>query len=58
MVGWLRRIETAPVEQGWLEQARRATFSSHTGSSETSEPLDDDVDAHEAYNRWLQKLDR
>ncbi len=58
VVGWLRRVDTAPVEQGWLEQARRATFTTHTGSSESSEPLDDDDAAREAYNRWLQKLDR
>ena len=58
VVGWLRRVDTAPVEQGWLEQARRATFATHTGSAESSEPLDDDDGAREAYNRWLQKLDR
>ena len=57
VVGWLRRVDSTPVEQGWLEQARRATFSTHTGTAETAEPLDDDDDAREAYNRWLQKLD-
>ncbi|WP_375498302.1 cytochrome c oxidase assembly protein [uncultured Jatrophihabitans sp.] len=58
VIGWLRRVDTAPVEQGWLEQARRATFSTHTGSADSAEPLDDDDGAREAYNRWLQKLDR
>ena len=58
VVGWLRRVESTPVEQGWLEQARRATFSTHTGTAETAEPLDDDDSAREAYNQWLEKLNR
>lgn len=59
VVGWLRRVDTAPPERGWLEQARLATFSAHTGSAETDSALiDDDEGAHTAYNDWLAKLDR
>ena len=33
VVGWLRRVDTAPADaKGWLEQARGATFTEHTGS--------------------------
>ncbi|WP_375485442.1 cytochrome c oxidase assembly protein [uncultured Jatrophihabitans sp.] len=58
VIGWLRRVETAPVEQGWLEQARRSTFTTHTGSEESADPLDDDDGARDAYNRWLETLNR
>ena len=37
MVGLVVRlaahVETAPAEQGWLEQARGATFEAHTGAA-------------------------
>lgn len=55
VVGWLRRVDTAPPEQGWLEQARLATFSAHTGSSDDA-LIDDDDGARTAYNDWLAKL--
>ena len=60
VVGWLHRPESrAQDEQGWIEQARRATFAAHTGSAEPpAEGFDDDEDARAAYNRWLARLDR
>jgi cytochrome c oxidase assembly factor CtaG len=59
VVGWLRRVDTAPPEQGWLEQARRATFSAHTGTSEEDGAgIDDDDAARTAYNDWLAKLSK
>lgn len=58
VVDWLRHVEAAAPDRGWLEQARSATFSSHTGSSdESAAAMDSDEAAREAYNRWLQKLD-
>jgi cytochrome c oxidase assembly factor CtaG len=61
VIGWLRDAGAQPgYEQGWLEQARRATFAGHTGTSvEGSEAgtFDDDEDARAAYNRWLARLD-
>jgi cytochrome c oxidase assembly factor CtaG len=54
---WLRTVERAPVERGWLEQARGATFAAHTGSGGTVVD-DEDEAARSAYNEWLQRLDR
>lgn len=59
VVGWLRRVETAPPEHGWLEQARAATFSAHTGRTDREDKfLDEDDSARLAYNEWLAKLNR
>jgi putative copper resistance protein D len=66
VVGWLRRPDLRRRdEQGWAEQARRATFTAHTGaqayapSDEAGAPegFDDDDDARSAYNRWLASLE-
>lgn len=56
VVGWLRNVERAPVQKGWLEQARGAAFSAHTGASD--EHVDDDDTARAAYNEWLERLHR
>jgi len=57
VIGWLRTVESAPTDRGWLEQARSATFESHTGAAEGT-PIDDEDDAaRAAYNDWLAKLD-
>jgi cytochrome c oxidase assembly factor CtaG len=57
VVGWLRTVERAPAEKGWLEQARGATFAAHTGGGD--EVVDDeDESARSAYNDWLQRLNR
>jgi putative copper resistance protein D len=61
VVGWLREAETATRDEpGWLEQARRATFTGHVGdaSSETAEAMDEDEAARGAYNEWLARLDK
>ncbi|MBE7188396.1 cytochrome c oxidase assembly protein [Jatrophihabitans endophyticus] len=59
VLGWLRNVETAPAETGWLEQARSATFAAHTGTDERIDaPLDEDDSARLAYNEWLARLDR
>jgi putative copper resistance protein D len=57
VVSWLRSVERAPVQRGWLEQARGATFTAHTGAV-AGEELDDAEAARAAYNDWLQRLDR
>lgn len=58
VVGWLRHVEAAPAEKGWLEQARGATFAEHTGATQIA-PVDDEDDAaRAAYNEWLARLDR
>lgn len=60
VIGWLRRVEPGD-EKGWLEQARRATFSAHTGTGTTAqaaERFDDDDVARSSYNDWLAQLDR
>ena len=57
VVGWLRTVERAPVQRGWLEQARGAAFTDHTGAR-ADERLDEDDAARVAYNRWLEKLDQ
>jgi len=59
VVGWLRTVDTKPVERGWLEQARSATFQSNTGATESvGEAIDDDEQARLAYNEWLTRLDQ
>jgi cytochrome c oxidase assembly factor CtaG len=62
-VGWIHRPEWARREpDGWLEQARRANFDSHTGAlaserGAADEPdFDDDELRLEQYNAWLRKL--
>jgi putative copper resistance protein D len=58
VVGWLRRVEPGD-EQGWLEQARRASFSAHTGTeAEATQAggIDDDDAARRSYNEWLAQL--
>ncbi len=62
-VGWVHRPEQLRRESGgWLEQARRANFDSHTGAVSTQpttpdEPdFDDDELRLEQYNAWLRKL--
>jgi cytochrome c oxidase assembly factor CtaG len=60
VIGWLRRVE-ASDEKGWLEQARRATFSAHTGVATPESDaarFDDDDAARASYNEWLAQLDR
>jgi putative copper resistance protein D len=57
VVGWLRRVETRPPDQGWLEQARSATFAAHTGGDgDAGAAMDEDDAARAAYNEWLGKL--
>jgi cytochrome c oxidase assembly factor CtaG len=56
VVNWLRSVERAPAEKGWLEQARAATFTAHTGA--TGDEVDEDDAARAAYNDWLAKLNR
>lgn len=64
VVGWLRRSDQRDADQlGWAEQARRATFTEHTGVAVTAasgdDPgFDDDSAARAAYNDWLQSLSR
>jgi cytochrome c oxidase assembly factor CtaG len=59
VIGWLRRADTNPAneESGWLEQARRAAFTEHTGT-DTDEALDGDDAARASYNEWLAQLAR
>jgi cytochrome c oxidase assembly factor CtaG len=64
VVGWLRRPELRERDQlGWGEQARRATFTEHTGLAATAASaddagFDDDDAARSAYNQWLSQLER
>ena len=62
-VGWVHRPEWARRESdGWLEQARRANFDSHTGALASEQSADDEPDFDddelrlEQYNAWLRKL--
>jgi putative copper resistance protein D len=55
VVAWLRTADRVPDRQGWLEQARGATFTAHTGVQEDT-GLDRDDAAREAYNEWLARL--
>jgi hypothetical protein len=56
VVNWLRVVDRRPAQKGWLEQARGATFTEHTGAS--GEDVDEDDAAHAAYNKWLERLNR
>ena len=59
VVHWLRTVEKAPAERGWLEQARGATFAAHTGAEQgDAAAIDDDDAARRAYNEWLARLER
>ena len=60
VIGWLRRVGTDRAdESGWLEQARRATFTEHTGSADTqAETFDEDDATRKSYNAWLADLER
>ncbi len=61
---WSRRPEHIRRDTGgWIERARRATFSVHTGqetaadSSAVSQTFDDDESRRVAYNNWLAGLE-
>jgi putative copper resistance protein D len=56
VANWLRVVDRSPVTKGWLEQARGATFTEHTGVAGSD--VDEDDAARDAYNEWLQRLDR
>jgi putative copper resistance protein D len=56
VVNWLRYVERQPTSNGWLEQARSATFTENTGASGSD--VDADDAAREAYNEWLARLNR
>lgn len=66
-IGWVHQPANRQVEPaGWLEQARRASFSAHTGGSDADPhrpPIaaDDDFDDSDLrlrqYNDWLRRLD-
>jgi putative membrane protein len=56
VVNWLRVVDRRPAPKGWLEQARGAAFTEHTGASGSD--VDEDDAAREAYNEWLQRLNR
>lgn len=60
VLSWLRRVDTEAADRsGWLEQARRATFATHTGAPDPSaETFDDDDAARDSYNAWLADLNR
>lgn len=60
VLAWLRRVDSStPDEKGWLEQARRATFSEHTGAhAPAAEDFDADEAARSAYNDWLAGLEK
>jgi len=60
VLSWLQRVDTTGADRkGWLEQARRATYASHTGAGEPDEAtFDDDDAARESYNAWLANLDK
>jgi len=64
VIGWLRHSDRRQRDQlGWAEQARRATFTEHTGlavrpASEDDAGFDDDTAARSAYNEWLRSLSR
>lgn len=56
VVNWLRMVDRRPAPKGWLEQARGAAFTEHTGASGSD--VDEDDAAREAYNEWLERLNR
>jgi putative copper resistance protein D len=55
VVNWLRVVDRNPAPKGWLEQARGAAFTAHTGASGSD--VDEDDAARDAYNEWLARLD-
>jgi putative copper resistance protein D len=58
VVSWLRTVDRAPAQKGWLEQARGATFAAHTGAPDEGTVNDEDDAAREAYNSWLESLEK
>ncbi len=58
VAGWLRVVDRGPAEKGWLEQARGATFAAHTGAADTGAVDDEDDAARQAYNRYLERLEK
>ncbi len=58
VLGWLRTADSTPARRGWLEQARGAAFSEHTGAGGDDELDTEDDAARAAYNDWLAELDR
>jgi putative copper resistance protein D len=55
VVGWLRTADRVPERRGWLEQARGATFTEHTGAGDDAGLGEDDA-ARQAYFQWLERL--
>ncbi|MDT4892641.1 MAG: copper resistance protein [Pseudonocardiales bacterium] len=59
VMAWLRQAEHQADEPGWLEQARHAAFSEHTGgTAQPPEQFDEDDAARASYNEWLGTLNR
>lgn len=58
VIDWLRNVDTAAPDRGWLEQARAATFSDHTGTVGEAADIDADERAREAYNQWLTRINK
>jgi cytochrome c oxidase assembly factor CtaG len=61
VIGWLRAADTRHGDEpGWLEQARLAAFSGHTGTDAepAADTFDDDDAARASYNAWLARLDQ
>jgi cytochrome c oxidase assembly factor CtaG len=56
VVNWLRYVDRGTAPKGWLEQARGAAFTTHTGAS--SSDVDADDAARDAYNDWLERLNK
>ena len=57
--GWLRRADQGVAEEsGWLEQARRQTFETHTGTDLRDGDIDEGETARSSYNEWLAGLNR
>jgi cytochrome c oxidase assembly factor CtaG len=62
VIGWLRAADASAAagsadEKSWLEQARRATFTEHTGA-DSGATIDSDEHARQSYNDWLAQLSR
>ena len=55
VITWLRTVESAAPDRGWLEQARAATFRTHTGTTAAGDvdqaPIDDDEAARDRLQR-------
>lgn len=59
VIGWLRRADQGVAEEsGWLEQARRQTFETHTGADLQDDDIDEGDAARSSYNQWLAGLNR